>query len=451
MNALLLKKVVFPFYHKLKKTKLMERIDELEENQWKTKEELIRFQALKLKRLLIHAYETVPIYRQRFDNLGINVTDLHRPEYFSQIPLLTKKDINENRDKMISTKRNGNRLIPNSTSGSTGEALYFYTDMRSWAYHRAAEMRSQEWLGIKLGDKIAFLWGARMDLKKVSAIRGRLHGWVNNLIFLSAYDLSEKHMEQYVKKLNSFRAALLISYPGPLTVFAEYLLTAGKRIPSIKAIICSAETLYPWQKEIIEEAFSRPVYNRYGCREFGLIAQECSEREGLHINTDRLLVQILDKDFNPLQTTEKGEIVITDLDNFGSPLIRYRIGDMGSLRNVMCHCGRGLPMLQQLDGRTLDVIRTPNGNSLGGTFWTLLFKSEPGINAFQVVQEKVDEITVKYVRDSNVDTIPLAVFAKRIEDKCGADFRVNFEEVLDIPKTNSGKTRFVVSKLKKYT
>lgn len=447
MNSLLLRKVVFPLYHKLRKSQLMQRIDELEKNQWKTKEELARLQALKLKRLLIHAYETVPFYRQRFDNLGIDVTDLHHPECFSQIPLLTKKDINENRDRMISTKKNDDKLLPYSTSGSTGEALYFYYDMRSWAYRSATVIRNQKWLGIRLGDRSARLWGAPMDLKKAAAVRGRLHGWANNIMFLSSYDLSDEKLEDYERKLSGFKPKLLTSYPGPLTVFAEYLMKNKKKITSVKAIICSAETLFPWQRDLAEKAFCCPVYNRYGCREFGDIAQECAKREGLHVNADRFVVEIIDEALKPAREGEIGELIITDLDNYGMPFIRYRIGDTASFKKELCSCGRGLPLLEQVEGRTLDIVRTPNGNRLGGTFWTILFKSRPGIKSFQVIQEKLEEITVKYVKDTKVANIDFPSFERRIQEKCGANFVSHFKEVEDIPKTSSGKSRFIVSKL----
>ena len=430
MNSLLLRYIVFPAYHKLKKTKVMERIDELEKNQWKSPEDLSILQALKLKRLLSHANNTVPFYGERFKDLGIDVTKLHQSEYFSKIPLLTKKDINENRDKMISTKLNGNKLIPNSTSGSTGEALYLYYDMRSAAYRRATVIRNEQWLGIRLGDHTATLWGAPMDLKKAAALRGRLHGWANNHLFLSSYDMSDKTLEDYERKLNSFKPKLLTSYPGPLSVFAEYLLKKNKKIKSIKAIISSAETLYPWQKDIIEKAFCCPVYNRYGCREFGDIAQECANREGLHINYDRFVVEILNENIEPAAEGENGEIIITDLDNYGMPLIRYRIGDMASFKKALCSCGRGLPLLGQVEGRTLDIVRAPNGNRLGGTFWTLLFRSRPGIKSFQVIQERLDEITVRYVKDGSVANVDLLSFETHIHKKCGDNLNVHFVEVL---------------------
>lgn len=426
----------------------MERLDELENNQWKGKEELARLQELKLKRLLTYSYQHAPYYRDKFKKTGFDIKDLYRPECFIQIPFLTKKEINENRQRMMSTKKDGNKLLSNSTSGSTGEALYFYYDMRSWAYRSAAVIRSLEAIGIRLGDRSARLWGAAMDLNTAETLRGKLHARTNNTMFLSSYEMSDQKFENYEKKLNRFKPKLLISYPGPLTVFAEYLIKKNKKIPSIKSIISSAETLFFWQRDLIEKAFSCPVYNRYGCREFGEIAHECEKFEGLHVNSDRVFVEILDEALQPVEDGKNGELVITDLDNYGMPFIRYRIGDVASLKNEMCSCGRTLPLLGQVEGRTLDIIRAPNGNRLGGTFWTLLFRSQPGIKTFQVIQDRLEGITVKYIKKSEVSNINFSAFERRIREMCGKDFKIHFEEVPSIPKTSSGKDRFVISKLK---
>ena len=447
MNKFLLNKFIFPSYHMFKNTKLIERIKELEYNQWKNKKELDELQITKLKRLLAHSYENVPYYRKKFSETGVSIKNLHRQEYFQRIPLLTKKDINEKRKLFISVKSKKTNLIQNSTSGSTGEALLFYYDIKSWAYRSAVVIRNQKAIGINHGDKTARLWGAPMDLKKAAAFRGILHSWLNNILFLSSYKLTDSNINVYIKKLNKFKPKLLISYPGPLTILSQHIIKNNTKIESIKAIISSAETLFEWQREIIEKAFRCPVYNRYGCREFGDIAHECARREGLHVNSDRVYIEILGENLETVEDCETGEIVITDLDNYVMPLIRYRIGDVSSLKNDTCSCGRSLPLLKKVEGRTLDIVKTPNGNRLGGTFWTLLFRSQPGIKTFRVIQETLDGITVEYVKDPTVININLEYYTKKIKKECGKNFIINFKNVIRIPNTISGKTRFVISKL----
>ena len=402
----------------------------------------------KLKELLVHAYRSVPYYREKLNENGIDIEKFDFSDDFQKIPLLTKKEINENRNLMISNEVNRDSLLSNSTSGSTGEALYFYYDMRSWAFRSAVVIRNQEAIGIRIGDRAAKLWGAPMDLNAAATIRGKIHAWVNNNLFLSSYDLADSNLELYTKRILKHRPKFIISYPGPIVVLAEYLIKNRVTIPSVQSIICSAEMLFPWQKDIIETAFSCAVYNRYGCREFGEIAMECPKREGLHINIDRIYLEILNESLSPVEDGSIGEVVITDLDNFGMPIIRYRTGDLASIKTGMCSCGRSLPLLNQVEGRTLDVVRAPNGNRLGGTFWTLLIRRRPGIKSFQVIQEKADAIILKYVKSTDDSTIDFAAYESMIKKKCGDMMSVDFEEVGYIPKTESGKTRFVISKVK---
>jgi len=450
MNPYIYINFFFPFMDRLLGTNIIRCFPKHEENQWKNNQEVKLLQLSKLKRLLLHCHKTVPYYRQLFTNIGIERKHIDSLECFFRIPFLSKKDINENRDKIRSSKLDYNRLIPNSTSGSTGESLFFYMDKRSFAHQEASTIRNQKWLGIYPGDKTAKLWGEPMQFKRARSLKGRVLNWAKNVLFLSSYELYDERMKHYAKKLTKFKPIVLISYPGPLAVFSEYLLKKRIRIPSIRSIISSAETLFPWQRDIIVEAFSCPVYNRYGCREFGDIAHECPKQEGLHINADRVFLELIDKDSKPVTPGETGEVVITDLDNYGFPFVRYRTGDLASWGGGDCSCGRGFSLLKSVEGRTMDIIRAPNGNRLGGTFWTILFRSRPGIRAFQVFQKKIDEITVRYVKDEDVGTVPIEFFIERIKTKCGPNLLVRFEKVSKIPTTIAGKTRFVVSKLESF-
>lgn len=430
-------------YHKIKNRKT----NELLLNQEKTRYEMVQLQEIKLEKLLVHAYQNVPFYTEQFKRMNHSTSLLPKPEFFSQLPILTKKIINDNRKLLLSRELKNNKLIPNSTSGSTGEALYLYYDKRSAAYRRATVVRNQQWIDIDFYDKKAVLWGAPLDLKKTQTLKGRLLSRVKNQIFLSSYELSKASLLEYTNLLNTFEPKLLVSYPGPLSVFSELIIEKGISIPSIKAIISSAETLFPWQKEIIEKAFSCPVYNRYGCREFGDIAQECVKREGLHINADRFLVEIVDSQMNPVNGEDIGELLITDLDNYGMPLIRYRIGDMACFEKAHCSCGMSFPLLKKIEGRTLDVVRAPNGNKLGGTFWTLLLRSRKSFKAFQVVQDSLNEISINYVRSNVFMHEDLKYYENKIIEKCGSGIKICFNEVSLIPETISGKTRIVISNI----
>ena len=447
MNSQIASNILFPAYHKLRGTGVLGRVAELSQNESIPYEALLDIQRDKVRRLLQHAFHTVPFYTHSMKASGIGESDLNDPDVIQRLPLLTKKEINSNREKLISTKFRQVKMARASTSGSTGEALYFFKDRNVLQAHHAASLRFLKWLNIGPGDKTAILWGARFDAKKFSGVVASVKRFFNNRYFLSSYEMTEANMQRYCKRLGRLKPALVVSYPGPLTALAEFAVKNTVALPAPKAIVCSAETLFPWQRSIIEQAFGCKVYNRYGCREFGNIAQECAKREGLHTAIDRVLFEILDPDGRPVNAGETGELVITDLDNYGMPFIRYRIGDMGAWKSGKCSCGSSLPLLETIEGRVLDVVEAPNGNRLGGTFWTLLFRNRPGIKTFQVLQKDRQGVEVLFVRDDIADEPPLRYFENQIKEKCGSEFQVRFKEVSEIPLTGSGKRRFVKSEL----
>jgi phenylacetate-CoA ligase len=254
-------------------------------------------------------------------------------------------------------------------------------------------------------------------------------------------------MIKYLARLKEYKPKLFVSYPSPLATFSEYLISENEKIPSIKAIITSAETLYSWQREIIENAFECKVFDRYGSREFGNIAHECEKHEGYHINVERFFVEIIKENNQPAKIGEIGEIVITDLDNYGFPFIRYKIGDMAVQTNKLCSCGRGLPLLKSMVGRTFDIIQAPNGNRIAGTFWTLSLRAIPGIKNFQIEQKSLATLVVRIVKSERYDNKNENSIRQLIHDKCGPEMNIVIRYVHDIPLTKSGKRKFVFSKL----
>ena len=291
------------------------------------------------------------------------------------------------------------------------------------------------------------MWGAPMDQKKSYSLRGRIHGFVARIIFLSSYDLTPTIMDNYIERINKFRPKLLISYPGPLEVFADYIKEKRKFVPSIKSIITSAEQLFIYQRELFEEVFNAEVYDRYGSREVGDVAHECSAHCGLHLNSERVFVEILDAEGNRVIPGQLGELFITDLDNYGMPMIRYQIGDRAAWSEKFnCKCGRGLPLLGRIEGRSMDVVTTPENLKLGGTFWTILFRTKRGIKQFQVLQKNIKGITVYYVPEDNFTKQLLKYYENKIKEKCGKNFEVLFIKKNVIKKTVSGKHRIVIKK-----
>jgi phenylacetate-CoA ligase len=446
--SVLFRNLIFPAWHWARHDGVNRAIRELEQNQWLPTHELLAMQERKLTSLLSFAGKNVPYYRKLFRNLGIRADSSVSYEDFLRLPPLTKDTIRREGNSLVSEDLKGNGLMSNTTSGSTGEALRFYTDFRSLPYRKASLWRGDSWTGWRLGDRTTRLWGAPMDQKKASELRGELHARVTGNRFLSSFDLSASKMDQYIKSMLAFRPVLLIGYPGPLEQFAIHCGERGVTFPSLKAIVSSAETLWAHQREIVEEAFSVRVFDRYGSREVAHIAGECQAHDGLHISADRMIVEVVDDGGQPCPRGEIGEILVTDLDNFGMPLIRYAIGDRGALAEQRpCSCGRGLPRLEKVEGRTLDVVRTPDGHRIGGTFWTLLLRSRPGFRQFQVIQDSLEGVAIHFVPEAGFDRDVQDYYTKRIQEYCGRNFKVDFVEVPSIDLTASGKMRLIVSKL----
>jgi phenylacetate-CoA ligase len=262
---------------------------------------------------------------------------------------------------------------------------------------------------------------------------------------LSSYDMTEENMLEYRNKINKHRPQLITGYGSALYLFSSFLKEKKLDIYTPKGIISSAETLYEHQRERIESVFGCKVFNRYGCREVGNIAQECSEQSGLHMNSEHILVEVLDEDGLPCEPGKTGEIVVTDLDNYAFPFIRYRIEDIGTLSSIACPCGRGLPMLEKVEGRIWDIIVGTNGNRLVGTFW--LIEGIKGVKRFQIIQERFGELLVKLVVNSSFTQREKQILVDRVHRKCGQDMKIEIQIVDKIPLTKSGKHRFIISKV----
>ncbi len=425
----------------------------LDRSQWWRKEELAAYQQKKLAALLSHACTHVPYYERIWRDLGLSSGELESPSLLRKFPILDKVVIRQNCRDLHVREIEQYEVKENSTSGSTGESLFFLVDLSHSVWSGAAGFRGYEWCRVSPFEREATLWGARFDAPPRKSLVDRLRLWTRPLLFLSSYDLSQQTMAKYVQELVAYGPRLLTSYPSPLEVFAEFCIARGIGIPSLRAIICSAEQLFPGQREIMEKAFGVPVFNRYGCREFGSVAQECDRHSGLHLAAERVYVEILDANGNPCRPGEIGELVITDLDNYVMPFIRYRIGDLARWSERQCPCGRGLPLLEGIEGRVFDLIKTKAGDVISGTFWTLLLRHvSEDIRAFQVRQDNLEEVRILLQMRSGGELPPesrrelLARIAER-----APGLLATIEYVDHIPLTRSGKRRFVISKVKQHS
>jgi phenylacetate-CoA ligase len=200
--------------------------------------------------------------------------------------------------------------------------------------------------------------------------------------------------------------------------------------------------LYDYQRKEIEQAFGCPVYNFYGSREVNNIAAECSTHEGLHIFASGRIIEIVDDNGKSLPSGEIGYIAVTDLTNFSFPFIRYRNGDMASIKKEPCSCGRNYPLLNDIAGREYDIM-TFGGRYIHGQFFPNLFYQQPDVRQFQVIQETADRLLIRVVAPKR--QLDVAYLKKKVREKAGQDVQIDVEFVDKIPCLKSGKYRFTIN------
>ncbi|MFA7156791.1 MAG: hypothetical protein WC123_03770 [Bacilli bacterium] len=442
-----LRHISFILYHDLIKNDNISSVcRQYNKNQWKDKNELHAMQHVKLHTMLIHCMQNVPYYSRIFKDRNIHVHNLHQFSILKKLPFLDKDLIRKHFGQIQSENVPKWRIQGCSTSGSTGESLFFNADVISSVMHAASTFRNYSWCNVSPFERQATLWGARFDEPCNKKILDKVRAWGRPLLFLSSYQMTESMMNDYAELLCKYKPKILTSYPSPLERFAKFCMDSRVQIPSLRAIVCSAEQLTESQRYLFQDVFRVPVFNRYGSREFGNLACECEEHNGLHLSMERAVIEVVRDDGTDCSEGEVGEIVITDLDNKVMPFLRYRSGDMGCMGKSKCACGRGLALLKKIDGRVFDLIYTPSGGSISGTFWTLLLKYiSKDILSFQIRQKKIEKIIIylKMRRGIKLTSEQISRLRHKI-DEVDPSLFFNIIYVDNISLTRSGKKRFVI-------
>ncbi|MGV8930557.1 MAG: phenylacetate--CoA ligase family protein [Luteimonas sp.] len=439
----LFRKVLFPVYESgLRQRKTLHYLREYERNQWLDPEQLQALQWKKLKQLIAHCWNEVPYYRERWQQLGATPDDIRNLQDYARLPVLTKPEIRANFERMIAPGLR-KELLYKTTGGSTGEPLRFGYTRESYERRVAVMFRGYGWSGARMGQRTLYLWG-------VPSGRGKLKDHLHQVAFhrhtLSAFSMSESRMAWYADAVDAYKPEVIVSYVAPIVKLAEWLLANGRRIHRPGLVLGAAESLHESQRQVIEQAFGCPAYNTYGCREFMLIAAECDHRNGLHVNADHLVVE-LGNTLSPEQTDGARDVIVTDLHNYGMPMLRYVNGDLARAHDKACTCGRGLPLLSSVDGRKLDALRTPDGRFVPGEFIVCAFLSVPGIKRYQVVQRELGALDVVMVRGEDFDVSVVEPLIAELRNGLGADMAIRIHYADDIPLTLTGKHRVTISEL----
>ncbi|MBN2292951.1 MAG: phenylacetate--CoA ligase family protein [Pirellulales bacterium] len=404
-----------------------------------------------LKSIITHAYRTTQFWKERLETAGIHPDEVNQLADLSRLPLLTKNDLRAHGERMVSSAYNKAELHLKRTSGSTGVPVQVYVDDDAGQFKRGATLRADEWSGWRLGDRKAIIWGNPAGELRMHTWRGRLRNrLLERTVFLDCLDADETSFENFAILLRKLQPKLLFGHAHSLYLFARYLQSHGPEDIRPRGIISAAMVLHDWERQTIEDVFQCPVTNRYGCEEVSLIACECERHNGLHINSDGIAVEILRPDGTAANPGEPGMIIVTDLVNHAMPIIRYKIGDMGSLADHTCPCGRGLPLLNDIQGRVADYIVTPDGKYVSGISLTDHFNTKiPGVVQMQIIQEEIDRFVFRIVKDTEFGPASQKKIHGLVSEHFGEGVRYECEFVNRIPQEASGKYRFCISKVDK--
>jgi len=317
-------------------------------------------------------------------------------------------------------------------------------DSRGLAWKRTCTLRADEWSGWRRGQSVAKVWG------NPEYRQHGVKGWLRNRLYDRAVHLDTLKMHpdevrRFAARLYRTRPALIFGHAHSVFLLADAIRRDGLPAYQPRGIITTAMVLHPWQRRTIEAVFGCPVTNRYGCEEVSLIACECEAHHGLHVNADSVLVEVL-RDGKPTPPGIPGKIVVTDLSNFAMPLIRYEVGDVGILASRRCPCGRGLPLLEAIEGREADYVVTASGHLISGISLTENFATlVPGIAQIQIVQETIRRFLFRIVADRGFGESSRRRMDELVAERFGSDAEYRCEFVGVIPQEPSGKYRFCIS------
>ncbi|MFQ5911547.1 MAG: phenylacetate--CoA ligase family protein, partial [Thermoplasmata archaeon] len=361
----------------------------LENTQWLGEREIRKVQLARLRRVLGHAYSTVPYYRAVFRQIGLRPEDVKDVSDLGKIPLLTRDILRSRNEELVSTT--SQRASREHTGGTTSTPVSFLRDKCDGSWGWAAALRAYSWAGYETGDKEALVW-ASSSIKPHPL--GPLYDKAKRTLLIDITSFSTQKMNHILRELEKFRPDFIRGYSKAVRVLADNSLEGGRDLEA-RGVISTANMLYELHRKVISRAFRCPVFDFYGSREVMTIAAECEEHEGLHVTAENMVLEVV-RDGESASPGEVGSLVVTNLTNYSMPLIRYEIGDLGRFASSLCSCGRGLPLLESLEGREYEYIVNSDGS------YTYLrdletFFGELPVKDFQVVLEGPDLITVNIV------------------------------------------------------
>jgi phenylacetate-CoA ligase len=420
--------------------------DRLKQTQWYSSDEIHDFQTTRLKKLISHAYLTVPFYRDLYAKHGFSPDKIKELQDVSLVPVITRDDIRHAGHELISEKFSLRHLIHGHTSGTTGSPISFYWDKQTCVYTNAVDWRQKHWADVHYGDKIAVLLGRTIVKTDRTSPPFWQHDRIHNMLWMSSFHLSEKYLPQYIKKLRQYEPVAVEGYPSTMYILALYLKSIGKKLP-VKSVFTSSETLLPMQRSLIESQFDAPVFDFYGLAERVAFATQCPEEHEYHLNFEYAFNEVVDMNGRRVENGSTGYLVGTSLHNYGMPFIRYKTTDITSIQTGQCLCGRHMPRFKSITTKDEDIVVTPEGKLVSSSVLTHPIKSLKFVRESQIVQDKINVLTVKIVPQEGSEERDVNQLIHDLRERVGPSIRIEVKFVHSIPRTEAGKFRWVISKV----
>jgi phenylacetate-CoA ligase len=413
----------------------------LSRSQYWNAEKLREYQFNRCAKILSHAYKRIPYYKNAFDRAGFNPhRDFKSLEDLRRIPILSKQ-VTRREKENLADRTTLARALELRTSGSTGEFFREYVSPEHWVVEQATVWRHWSWLRYRFRDRVAIVRSYVPDsggpLWKLDPVR--------NFLYFSAYHLTPENAMAYLRKMQAWAPQIVRGYASSLLLLARTILDKAIELPPLKGILTASETLLPSTRATIERAFGTRVFDWYGQAEATVTMNECEQHQGLHVNSEYGICELLD---DPLLPAGEKRIIATSLHNITMPLIRYDTGDIAIVdaHSPSCPCGRTLPSVRGICGRLDSFLYAPDGRVIPSVnLYTLMHEFEE-IEAFQFIQPSVDYIEVR-VRTRGLTNQRQARLCKGLSLRFGDTVRVEIKENQEFEQTAEGKKNVVISKV----
>jgi phenylacetate-CoA ligase len=405
--------------------------------QWYSPAHLADVRARRLRRLGEIA-SRAPYYQHTFQQAGLTGRDLSE-DALNRLPILEKATLRSEAEEMLTEPASD--LFPVNTSGSTGIPLQLLRNQRDQAEVSALWARLFGAYGRRTFDRQVNIGSGRAVAKKGPVVKLRELGILPQLHQLASFDPPDHQIET----LRRVKPQMISAYAVGLEHVAEALLEAGVHDIRPRVVYTSGTTLTPRCRTLAATAFEVEPLDVYAANEVGPIAWECPVHRGaLHLNADAQITEIVDDRGNRVPDGTSGQVVVTQLLCTAQPLIRYRIGDISSMHTEPCSCGRSLPLMRPVEGRSQHIIRSPDGRVINNITVSSILSSAEEIRRYQVRQTGPRDLQIMVVPSRRWTGDSQAAVRSRFVERLGNAFEYEVVCVDDLPVAPSGKFQTIV-------